>query len=336
MFSGNKTIQLISYTPDSVKKIGVRLVESGEIETTTFSARKLMMALARTILAMQPKDPQLIYQAISSYSALYPLISDKEEFSFIADVDQKVRDYLLSTRTGELAPAMSYLFAQEQLQRPFVVDFASVLNDETVQAHPDLLAVDTKGNASILESKGSRDIRNKGKLREALLQSEKATIFSNIVANDFYALFISITKSTSDVTSAIHFTNTTNELEPSEQDVRAIIYRHYATWFMLLGYTKEAEQLAQGKPIKLKKLKKVVSIKKDNYYVLDSSNSLFLNTCKEWDSQLREVYFTISEQVLNYLGGEESLELPKQRHVQKVNKKYTIFADGTAMYMQGK
>ncbi len=331
MFTGNKVVQMIGYTPESVKKIGVRLVESGETQELAFSARKLIIALARTILALQPKDPLLIYQAISSYSALYPLISDGQEFGFIEEVDTKVRDYLLSTRTGELAPAMGYLFAQQNLEKPFVADFSAILHENRGQAFPDLVALDTSGNASFIESKGSRDVRNKGKLREALLRSEAATDWTNLMASDFYALFISVTKSDKDAVSAIHYTHTANEAPTAEQDVRAVIYRHYATWFNLLGYTQEATSLTDGQPIELKKLKKTINLKKQTYYILDTSASLFFNTIKSWDDQFVGVRFAISAEVLDYLRGGAELLLPKTKHVSQLKREYDLFADGTLL-----
>ena len=144
---------------------------------------------------MNSKDADLVYQAISSYSALYPLIHPDKELRFIADVDRKIRDYILSTRTGELAPALGYLFAQEQLGKPFVVDFKGIVGDDVAQATvPDQLAMALTGEASFIESKGSKDIRNKGKLRDAIVQSENGATLVDFVADNYYGLFISSRK----------------------------------------------------------------------------------------------------------------------------------------------
>jgi len=193
MFKGEKEIQVVQYTPESVKKAGVRLAETGDVQIISFSSRKLIVALARTILSMNPKDADLSYQAISSYSALYPLIHPEKEFRFIAHVDRKIRDYILSTRTGELAPALGYLFAQEQLNKPFVIDFKGLAGDGVTQASvPDQLALALTGEASFLESKGSKDMRNKGKLRDAIVQSENGATLVDFATSGSYGLFISI------------------------------------------------------------------------------------------------------------------------------------------------
>ncbi|MFF5996666.1 hypothetical protein AAGS61_18310 [Lysinibacillus sp. KU-BSD001] len=335
MLKGKKEIQIIEYVPDSVKKAGVRLTEAGDVQSVLFSAQKLIVALARTIISMNPKDGELVYQAISSYSALYPLISDDQEFRFKADVDFKIRDYILSTRTGELAPAIGYLFAQEQLNKPFVVDFASLLTDESAKgAAPDLIVSSPTGEWSFIESKGSKDMRNKGKLRDALCQSENAATLMDYTAQDFYGVFVSIPKADADYPAAIHYTCTLHEGERSVNDNRPLIYKHYASWFMLLGFQEIAERLANGEPMMMKKPKKKTAIKKQAYYVLDTKDSLFFKTIQGWDKQFKRAQFGIAEEVFAFLNGQEEAQLilPPLQQVQKQGNKYDLFADGTAIF----
>ena len=332
MFKGEKEIQVVQYTPESVKKAGVRLAETGDVQTISFSSRKLIVALARTILSMNPKDADLIYQAISSYSALYPLIHPEKEFRFIAQVDCKIRDYILSTRTGELAPALGYLFAQEQLNKPFVVDFKGLVGDAVAQTTvPDQLAIALSGEASFIESKGSKDIRNKGKLRDAILQSENGATLVDLAAEAYYGLFISIPKADADYPAAIHYTYTLNEEERAKSDIRTLIYKHYASWFMLLGYQEVAESLANGEPMTMKKPKKTVRINKKKYYLLDAKGSLFFQVIKVWDKQFKKVQFGIAEDVFTFLTGAENAEisLPPLSSTQKQGEKFELFGDGT-------
>ena len=332
MLIGEKEIQVVQYMPESVKKAGVRLAETGDVQTISFSSRKLIVALARTILSMNPKDADLVYQAISSYSALYPLIHPEREFRFLAHVDRKIRDYILSTRTGELAPALGYLFAQEQLNKPFVIDFKGLVGDDIAQtAVPDQLAIDLTGEASFIESKGSKDMRNKGKLRDAIVQSENGATLVDFVAEAYYGLFISIPKADADYSAAIHYTHTLNEGERVENDIRPWIYKHYASWFMLLGFPEVAESLANGETMIMKKPKKMARIKKKKYYVLDAKDSLFFQTIKVWDKQFKKTQFGIAEDVFAYLTGAENAEisLPPLTSAQKQGEKFELFADGT-------
>jgi len=332
MLKGEKEIQVVQYMSESVKKPGVRLEETGDGQAVSFSSRKLIVALARTIFSMNPKDADLVYQAISSYSALYPLIHPEKEFRFIADVDCKIRDYILSTRTGELAPTLGYLFAQEQLNKPFIVDFKGLIGDDVAQtAAPDQLAMSLTGEASFIESKGSKDMRNKGKLRDAVVQSEKGATLVDFVAEDYYGLFISIPKADADYPAAIHYTYTSNEGERTPNDIRTLIYKHYASWFMLLGMHDVAESLANGEPMTMKKPKKTVKIKKKKYYVLDAEDSLFFRAIKVWDKQFKKAQFGIAEDVFAYLTDVENVEisLPPLASVQKQGEKYELFADGT-------
>ena len=332
MFKGEKEIQVVQYMPESVKKAGVRLAETGDVQTISFSSRKIIVALARTILSMNPKDADLIYQAISSYSALYPLIHPEKEFRFIAHVDRKIRDYILSTRTGELAPALGYLFSQEQLNKPFVVDFKGLVGDAVAQTTvPDQLAIALSGEASFIESKGSKDIRNKGKLRDAILQSENGATLVDLATDAYYGLFISIPKADADYPAAIHYTYTLNEGEPADNDIRALIYKHYASWFMLLGFQQAAESLANGEPMTMKKPKKTARIKKKKYYVLDVKDSLFFRAVNVWDKQFKKAQFGIAADVFEFLTGAENIEisLPSQQAVQKQGEKFELFADST-------
>ena len=332
MFKGKKEIQVVQYTPESVKKAGVRLAETGELQTILFSSRKLIVALARTILSINPTDADLAYQAISSYSALYPLIHPEKEFRFIAHVDRKIRDYILSTRTGELAPALGYLFAQEQLNKPFVIDFKGLVGDDVTQtAVPDQLALALTGGACFLESKGSKDMRNKGKLRDAIVQSENGATLVDVITEASYGLFISIPKADTDYPAAIHYTYTLNDGEPAQHDMRTLIYRHYASWFMLLGLREIAERLANGEAMAMKKPKKTVRIQKKKYYILDASDSLFFQAIKVWDKQFKKVQFGIAEDVFAFLTGAENVEinLPPLPAVKKQGEKFELFTDGT-------
>lgn len=335
MFKGEKEIQMIEYVPESVKKAGVRLAEAGEVQTISFTARKLIIALARTILAMNPKDRDVVHQAISSYSALYPLISEDREFRFAEDVDEKIRDYILSTRTGELAPAIGYLFAQEQLNKPFIVDFLGLLEDDAAKTTvPDMIAASSTGEVTFIESKGSKDIRNKGKLRDALIQSESAATLVEGAVDDFYGLFISIPKADADYPASIHYTCTINEGQRKAQDLRRLMYKHYASWFMLLGFQEEAERLAGGEEIILKRPKKIVTVKKKKYYLLDASESLFFNAINIWDKQFKRARFAIAADVFTFLTGqvEESIDFPSYSQLLKQGKKHDLFADGTAVF----
>ena len=335
MFKGEKELQTIEYIPESVKKAGVRLAEAGEVKTISFSSRKLVIALARTILAMNPKDRDVVHQAISSYSALYPLISEEREFRFAADVDAKIRDYILSTRTGELAPAIGYLFAQERLNKPFIVDFAGLVEDEESGATvPDMIAASPTGEITFIESKGSKDIRNKGKLRDAIMQSESAATLVDGAVDDFYGLFISIPKADADYPASIHYTCTINEGQREAHDIRQLMFKHYASWFMLLGFQEAAEHLANGESILLKKPKKEAMFKKKKYYVLDASDSLFFNVVGIWDKQFKGVQFGIAEDVFHFLSDrmDGPLHFPTPEQLQKKGKKYDLFADGTAVF----
>ena len=332
MFKGEKEIQVVQYTPESVKKAGVRLAETGDVQTISFSSRKLIVALARTILSMNPKDTDLVYQAISSYSALYPLIHPEKEFRFLAHVDRKIRDYILSTRTGELAPALGYLFAQEQLNKPFVVDFKGLVADDVAQtAVPDQLAIALTGEVSFIESKGSKDMRNKGKLRDAIVQSENGATLVDLAAEAYYGLFISIPKADADYSAAIHYTCTLNEGERTENNIRTLIYKHYASWFMLLGFQEVAESLANGEPMTMKKPKKTVRIKKKKYYVLNANDSLFFQVIKVWDKQFKKVQFGIAEDVFTFLTSAEHTEISllSLSDFQKQGGEFELFADGT-------
>ena len=334
MFKGEKEIQVVQYTPESVKKAGVRLAETGAVQTISFSSRKLIVALARTILSMNPTDTDLAYQAISSYSALYPLIHPGKELRFIAHVDRKIRDYILSTRTGEIAPALGYLFAQEQLNKPFVIDMKELVGvDVTQTAVPDQIALALTGEACFLESKGSKDMRNKGKLRDAILQSEKGATFVDLATEASYGLFISIPKADTNYPAAIHYTYTLNDQGPVKQDIRALIYKHYASWFMLLGFQEAAERLATGEAITMKKPKKIVEIQKKKYYVLDASDSLFFQAIKVWDKQFKKAQFGIDESIFTFLTGAENAEmnLPLLLDVKKQGQTFELFADGTVV-----
>tara|TARA_R100001244_G_scaffold2222_4_gene3622 strand:- start:997 stop:1665 length:669 start_codon:yes stop_codon:yes gene_type:complete len=74
---------------------------------------------------------------------------------------KKYRDFSKSGRTGELAQAINYIFAQERLGYKYIIDFDTFLSNNNISTTvtggtPDyVLFGKARSNISILESKGS-------------------------------------------------------------------------------------------------------------------------------------------------------------------------------------
>lgn len=129
-----------------------------------FSLFRLAVALAKTVLTRDPVDEDLIKEV---RAALYMLDSLLDmtvvDLRLAHRFRHKFRDFSKSSRMGELAQAASFVFAQEVLGHPLVLDFHGYLQSQKIPEvspkvrTPDFALLFHSGShrPTLLESKGT-------------------------------------------------------------------------------------------------------------------------------------------------------------------------------------
>lgn len=189
-FHGKKEIDIVEYTCSSARTPHARLrlnKSSIVAKKMEFSSIKLSVAIARTILSYDPSNLDLVFQSVSAFFNIQSIIGTKgRNLCLVDNIRDKFRDFSLSGRVGELAQALNYIFVQEILKKPLVVDFEGFLLAQGYWGlypykgqTPDFVVSDIGLSAiSLIESKGScpkeEGIKLKTTLRLGLEQCDKA------------------------------------------------------------------------------------------------------------------------------------------------------------------
>lgn len=182
-------LDLVEYESSSIttpnchaKKVahGGLLPASGKMR---FSQLRLAVALAKTILTRDPSDEDLIKEVRAGLYVLDSLLDMTVANLRLTDrFRKKFRDFSKSSRIGELAQATSFVFAQEVLGHPLVVDFDGYLQSQKIPEvppkfrAPDFALLFRSGThrPSLLESKGTspseKTVAVKADLKDALDQ----------------------------------------------------------------------------------------------------------------------------------------------------------------------
>lgn len=133
-----------------------------------FSLFRLAVALAKTILTRDPLDEDLIKEVRAALYVLDSLLDMTEADLRLSNrFRQKYRDFSKSSRMGELAQAVSFVFAQEVLGHPVVLDFHGYIRSQKIAEvspkirTPDFALLFHSGShrPSLLESKGTSPIQ---------------------------------------------------------------------------------------------------------------------------------------------------------------------------------
>ncbi|MEH7111566.1 hypothetical protein V7124_04180 [Neobacillus niacini] len=297
MLIGRRSINLEEYTCVSARTKHSRLIIKTRTGPTQlhFSALRVSVALARTILSINPRRIELAFQSMSSILSLQTLVGNTKKLALVDDINLKFRDFSLTTRVGELAQAISYLFAQDILGKPIIVDFEGYLRSQghyikvDKQSSPDFVLCDSlkAKQIDLLESKGStvNQVKNglKSTLRVALEQCDSgksilaASPIGSAVKNSFGTVVLFPEESVTSWDACVHFSDPEIETDVTVKDPLALIKYHFASWFMLIGLTEEAVGLASGENLQMMQPieEKIVDDKK--YYILNKSHGLFPN-----------------------------------------------------------
>jgi len=156
---------------------------------------RIAYATARTLCSFHADNKELYFDVISSILSHLNFIEPNDHrTSFLLKRDRlnRLRDFSQTGRTGELAQGINYLFVQERLDYPFIIDyhlFCDRLSITIDGRTPDFVLLDKNlTKIGLFESKGEAAILDtvKGKLSSAMKQLVSGK--QNLLLNKRYIL----------------------------------------------------------------------------------------------------------------------------------------------------
>ncbi|MFC6649358.1 hypothetical protein [Paenibacillus rhizoplanae] len=317
---GNKEVQIIEYDCVSVRKkyANLQRVNNNENKLVISSVR-LSVAMARTILSKDPTNIDLFFQSLSSFFNIQSIVDSRGgNLCLSTNISGKYRDFSLTGRIGELAQAINYLFVQDFLNYPLVVDFDGYISRFPSTAcykgrAPDFIISQFGSTVvSILESKGSHP-KNYGSnlkavLKDGLEQCENARQFisSNNIPINVHRTFASgVWFSSSNRTwdTTIGFSDPIEEKVTKNFDDQKLLRYHYASWFSMLGLFDYSLQLISDEVLTLEKPLETFVHNDETYLIIDLKylKYYYLSFYLHPYSFYRNIKFGISEKIWRLL-----------------------------------
>lgn len=126
----SKKIKIQEYTSSSIKGKSTRsspkkiIKSSNTYSDLNINFLKLSVAMVKANTTRSSSLSNVVYDTCLSALSIYGLIESKGSTVALRDgFRKKYRDFSKTSRTGELAQAINYIFAQEKLGYKFVLDY---------------------------------------------------------------------------------------------------------------------------------------------------------------------------------------------------------------------
>ncbi|EII2981675.1 hypothetical protein LG772_000203 [Vibrio parahaemolyticus] len=268
MFS--KSIKIKEYTSTSIQGKSTRSCPKKIVQSTN-SHTDLKINFLKLSVAMVKANTtsssiycgSLVYDSILSALNLNGLMDHQASRVSLRDgFREKYRDFSKSSRTGELAQAINYVFAQEKLGYKFIFDYdefliANNIPAKTSGATPDYVMLGkSRSNLAVLESKGSSASNElpltilRTKLQAAMddqCQSGVRYLQNNRqrVSNSYVSL-IELAEVSDLRESVIHFADP-NYDEFDEIDYSKTVENYYSRWLSFIGLMDNTSAFEQQK-----------------------------------------------------------------------------------------
>lgn len=211
---------------------------------------KIAYATARTLCSFHLDNKELYFDLIASLLSHFNFITkDKQDYLQIFESRYvRLRDFSKTTRIGELAQGVNYLFTQERLDYPYVVDF-HLFHQQVYgtpyseRSSPDFFVLkEDFSEIGLMESKGEGAKRNSisGKLHSALKQLENV---KKLCVDALMPMCSRFEWETTGEKSSINYAFIKKDCKTKDDIKLRILRLHYASWFYLVGDFNRVEQL---------------------------------------------------------------------------------------------
>ena len=248
-------------------KLKTRIIER-DFETNQL---RVAYGTARTLCSFHLDNKELYFDLIASLISHFNFITknNQDYLQIFKSRYERLRDFSKTTRLGELAQGVNYLFTQERLNYPYVVDFHFCHqlvygSSYSEKSTPDFFVLkEDFSDTGLMESKGEGAKRNAvtSKLKSALAQLEKVLSPS---VDYLIPMCVRFEYETVVKKSTINYSVIKKIRDYDENFKLRILRLHYASWFYLVGDFKRVEQLLS--------IEGFEDLENDSTYTLDSTD----------------------------------------------------------------
>jgi hypothetical protein len=122
------------FTSASIKTTSARAAKAGStVKTLRFSLFRLCVAVAKSVLTRDPTSENLVGEVWAALHTIGGTVDiSQKDLRLVSGFRKKYRDFSRTGRMGELAQGISFIFAQESLRHPIVLDFAGFLASQGI------------------------------------------------------------------------------------------------------------------------------------------------------------------------------------------------------------
>ncbi len=233
-------------------------------ESFQFSFFRLSVAAAKSVLTRDPLSLEMWKEVRAAFYVLDSIVANADgNLRLAPGFRKRYRDFSKTSRTGELAQALTFVLAQDVLKYPIVCDFNGYLDSQRIppmdhdKRTPDyaLLFKNGSRNLSLIESKGSSPESGKGSpktaLSEALKQCKSADDYIRAVASygaaSSYGTHVRLAEASDSWDTVIAFCDPEEPTEFGPADPLGALRQYYAAWLVLAGAPYDAELFMEGR-----------------------------------------------------------------------------------------
>lgn len=342
-----KKLNVFKYEYNSSKE---RVKKKSKKKEDDFKTNLLRVsyATARTLCSLHIDNKELYFDIIASiFSHLNFIEPNDPRESFLLKKDRlnRLRDFSQTGRTGEMGQALNYLFVQERLGFPYIIDyhlFCDRLKIKIKGRTPDFVLLNPQLNKiGLFESKSEAAISDNitTKLNDAMKQlkigKQKLLLNKKLYAKNLYPVCTKFLFNHPEISSInycdIEFSDDSDKFSPND-----ILKAHYASWFYLVGDFTRATMLSKGENISsLEGLGDVVYDGQNDeeiYWVSYIRNTQFINTLGLhvlFASKEKDFKIGIKKEFVNRLINSNDNEMPIQKEITEGDMQW--FCDGTVL-----
>lgn len=325
----------------------------------TFGPRELAEAMVRSSLSRDPTAVDSLMLGLGNWLRLQRAVTrvGGESLRFVEGYRSALRDSALTSLSGELGQAVTYLVARKHFGKRHVVDFGHACSrvgavPPTVNdTRPDFAGTDNAfASLDLFESKGTIPARGatvdwKDSLRDALGQIDAGvTRLAPTPVDRGWAVTVALRCEADAEPSEIAVADPEGdggiELPPDRR--RALVDLHYAAWLTTVGALQAARLLARAAPEGEAALRGLVLEFAGRQWFVPLWNEprLFHHLCLPWSARsqdpewpLRAIEFELVQRLSrgDFLGEDYDWPVELTEELEGEGPEGVVFNDGTAV-----
>lgn len=309
----------------------------------TLTSVQLGLGVVKALITKSDVYTKEIITLAKSYLVQFPIILDEDtnhNLRISYTFKNLFRDFSKTTRIGEIAQGLNYVFAQKILNCITIRDFDEYLKDNGLYKgykgqHPDYVTIYRDKTRGILESKGS--ILNPTQMMiSGLVQCSCGRTVVGAKRAYASAVWFSINGPKMKRNTTLHYIDPEEQNdEVHEAEYRISLLKEFAKWFCIAGLYDVALILSKGEFVTQDMLSKYTSIYSQNDRYLQVNQlaeevPLILSK-QEVSSEKLRIDFGISNSLMQFVTGKADYKEQEEKYENIDNGMYVYesYSDGT-------